>query len=145
MKIKNKLAQAVKIYFMLVTFISILLMVLGLTFDADRTLSYSVFASPLIYAAIGVIPVFLPGQDKELSVKALIIRRIIELAIIEALILFLAFSADTIPTQKRGVVIGIAGGIVIIYVLINALEYLRERKEAKELNEILSSYLMETE
>ena len=35
MKIKNKLAQAVKIYFMLVTFISILLMVLGLTSAND--------------------------------------------------------------------------------------------------------------
>lgn len=145
MKLKNKLVQAAKLYFMLVTFITMLLMVLGLTFDSERTFGYTVFASPLIYAAVGAIPVFLPGQDRELSVKGLLIRRIIELVIIEMIILFLAFWAETIPTEKRGVVIGIAFGIFIIYVLINVLEYFREKREAKELNEILSNYLMRTE
>lgn len=137
---KRKLEQAVKLYFMLVTFISILLMILGLAFDSDRTLSYSVFASPLIYAAIGVIPVFLPQKKAEPSVKTLRIRRILGLLIIEAIVLLLAFSADTIPTQKSGVVVGISVGIVIIFILTDIIEYMYERSKADELNKLLEDY-----
>ena len=137
---KNKFDQILKLYFMLVTFITVLLMILGIAFDSDRTFSYQVFASPLIYAAIGVFPVFLPGEEKELSVKKLILRRIIQLVIIETIILFLAFSSDNIPTEKRSVVVEIAVGIVVIYLLINALEYLFEKREAEELNDILANY-----
>ena len=114
MNLKHKFYQAIKLYFMLVTFISILLMILGLAFDSERTFSYSVFLSPLIYAAVGVLPVFLPGHDKELSVKMLILKKIIELVIIETIIFILAFSSDTIPTEKRTIVAGIALGICVI-------------------------------
>ena len=118
MNLKHKFYQAIKLYFMLVTFISILLMILGLAFDSERTFSYSVFLSPLIYAAVGVLPVFLPGHDKELSVKMLILKKIIELVIIETIIF----------------------GIFVIYILANVLEYLFEKKESKELNDSLLSY-----
>lgn len=140
MNLKHKFYQAIKLYFMLVTFISILLMILGLAFDSERTFSYSVFLSPLIYAAVGVLPVFLPGHDKELSVKMLILKKIIELVIIETIIFILAFSSDTIPTEKRTIVAGIALGIFVIYILANVLEYLFEKKESKELYDSLLSY-----
>lgn len=145
MNIKRKLSQAVKLYFMLVTFISVLLMVLGLLFDADRTFSYSVFASPLIYAAIGVIPVFLPGQNRELSVKGLIIKRVVEVLVIEGLVMLIVFSSDNIPSQNRSVVIGIAAGIVVIYLIVNAIEYLYEKKIAEELNVLLLNVQKEEE
>ena len=133
MNLKHKFYQAIKLYFMLVTFISILLMILGLAFDSERTFSYSVFLSPLIYAAVGVLPVFLPGHDKELSVKMLILKKIIELVIIETIIFIIAFSSDTI-------VAGIALGIFVIYILANVLKYLFEKKESKELNDSLLNY-----
>lgn len=138
MNIKDKLSKAVSLYFMLVTFISVLLMVLGLTFDSERSLGYTVFLSPLIYAAIGVLPVFLPEKKGELSVKRLIVRRLVEIAIIEAIIIFLAFSSDNIPTEKRGVVVGIAAGIVIIYTLILVVEYFHEKRESAKMNSLLA-------
>ena len=140
MSIKAKAEKALKLYFVLVTLITILLMILGLGFDHDRTFSYEAFASPLIYAAIGVIPVFLFDSEKELTVRQLIITRVIELAIVEAIVMVLAFSADTIPTEKRGVVIGIAAGIAVIFVLSQVLEYVFESATAKQLNESLEDY-----
>lgn len=140
MKLKNRAQKALKLYFILVTLISILLMILGLIFDADRTLTYQAFASPLIYAFLGVIPVFIFDRDKELSVKGLIIRRIAELVLLEAIFLFLAFSADTIPTEKKGVVLGIALGIAVIYSLTFLFEYIFETVESKEINEYLYNY-----
>lgn len=140
MKLKDRALKALKLYFVLVTFITILLMILGLSFDADRTFSYHAFASPLIYAALGVIPVFIFNQEKELSVKGLIARRIAELTLIEIIFMGIAFSVETIPTERRGVVIGISLGIVVIYVLTFGVEYIFESIESNEMNKYLNSY-----
>ena len=140
MNLKGRAEKALKLYFIEVTLITILLMILGLMFDSDRTFSYQAFASPLIYAAIGTLPVLLFDQDKELSVKKLILRNFAELAIIEAVILFIAFFADSIPTEKREVVIGIAVGIAVVYVITCAFDYLFEMTESRNLNRALLRY-----
>lgn len=140
MKIKEKLFEAFRLYFILVTLISVLLMILGLWLDSNRVLGYEVFLSPLIYAAIGVIPVFFFGSDKELSMKRLLVQRIITLAFVEAAIMILAYNADGIPTERRSVVIGIAVGIVVVYIISIAVEYIFELNESKSLNEALEKY-----
>ena len=90
--IKERLGEAFRLYFILVTLITILLMVVGMLFDSDRTLSYDAYFSPLFYAFIGVIPVFFFQSDKELSMKQLIIRGVIQILIIEAAILLIVFN-----------------------------------------------------
>lgn len=139
-KFKKRFEEAFRLYFILVTLISILLMVLGLLFDSDRVLGYDVFLSPLIYAAIGVIPCFFLESDKELSMKQLIIKRAIVIIIIEAAMLTLAYSADSIPTEKKGVVLGIAVGILVVNFLTYVIEYILELSQARELNEALLAY-----
>lgn len=101
---------------------------------------HQAFASPLIYAALGVIPIFIFNQEKELSVKGLIIRRVAELAVIETIFMGIAFAADTIPTEKKGVLIGIAVGIIVVYGLTFLFEYVFESMESKLINEDLFSY-----
>lgn len=140
MKIKERLGEAFKMYFILVTLITVLLLILGLTLDNDRVLGYEAFLSPLIYAAIGVIPVFFFGSEKEISMKRLLIQRIVTLLFVEAAVLVLAFSAKSIPTERKGVVIGIAVGIAVVYVLSLVVEYVFEFIQSRELNEALEVY-----
>lgn len=139
-KFRKRFEEAFRLYFILVTLISILLMVLGLMFDSDRVFGYEVFLSPLIYAAIGVIPCFFINTERELSMKILIIRRAVVLLVIEAMMLTLAYSAESIPTERKGVVPGIAIGIVIVFILSSVIEYVFELAGARELNEALSVY-----
>ena len=140
MKIKERLGEAFKMYFILVTLITVLLLILGLTLDNDRVLGYEAFLSPLIYAAIGVIPVFFFGSEKEISMKRLLIQRIVTLLFVEVAVLVLAFSAKSIPTERKGVVIGIAVGIAVVYVLSLVVEYVFELIQSRELNEALEVY-----
>ena len=140
MKFKERLGEAFRLYFILVTLISIMLMILGLTFDNERSLGYEVFMSPLIYAAIGVIPCLFVNPSKEVSMKKLLLTRFFQLALVEVAVLILAFSADSIPTEKKGVVIGIAVGIVIVFILSNIVEYIFELSQAKALNASLEKY-----
>ena len=137
---KERLYEALKTYFILVTLITILMFVLGTLFDSGRTFGYDAYLSPLIYAAIGAVPNLLLGSDKEISVKALLIRRLFELIFIEAAVLVIAFSVSSIPTERTSVVAGLAVGIVVVYILTIAAEYIIELGNSKKLNEALYRY-----
>ena len=138
--IKERLGEAFRLYFILVTMITILLMVVGLIFDSGRTFSYEAFFSPLFYAFIGVIPVFFFQSDKELGMKQLIIRGVIQIFIIEAAILLIVFNAPNIPSDRIEVVISIAVGILVVYILSLVVEYIFELTQAKEMNAYLEEY-----
>ena len=138
--IKQKLGEAFRLYFILVTLITILLMVVGMLFDSDRTLSYDAYFSPLFYAFIGVIPVFFFQSDKELSMKRLIIRNVLYVLIVEAAILLIVFKAPNIPSDRIEVVISIAVGVLVVFILSLIVEYIFELTQANEMNTYLEEY-----
>jgi hypothetical protein len=115
-------------------------MVLGLLFDSDRTFGYEVFVSPLVYAAVGVIPVFFFKPDKEISMKAMILRRVIQELAVEAAILLIVFNAPSIPSERTEVVIAIAAGVLVVFVLAMIVEYIFELTQANEMNRYLEEY-----
>lgn len=138
--IKERLGEAFRLYFILVTLITILLMVVGMLFDSDRTLSYDAYFSPLFYAFIGVIPVFFFQSDKELSMKRLIIRNVLYVLIVEAAILLIVFKAPNIPSDRIEVVISIAVGVLVVFILSLVVEYIFELTQANEMNAYLEEY-----
>jgi hypothetical protein len=139
-KVRDRLIEALRLYFILVTFITILLLIVGQAFDGDRTFGYEAFLSPLVYAAIGVLPTLFLYSDKELSMTGLIIKNILQLLIIEAIVMILVFTKDTIPSEKKSVVVSIAVGIALIYVLTMVVEYIFELSQSKAMNESLEKY-----
>ena len=139
-RIKERLGEAFRLYFILVTLITILLMVVGMLFDSDRTLSYDAYFSPLFYAFIGVIPVFFFRSDKELSMKRLIIRNVLYVLIVEAAILLIVFKAPNIPSDRIEVVISIAVGVLVVFILSLIVEYIFELTQANEMNAYLEEY-----
>ena len=143
MKLKEKIGEAFSLYFILVTLITVLLLILGTLLDGDRTFSYEAFLSPLVYAAIGVIPVFFVNDEKEVSLKGLLVQRIIQLLIIEAAMLGIAFLGKNIDTDRSEVVIGIAVGVVVVFALSIIVEYLFEAYIAQKLNEDLERFQRE--
>ena len=143
MKLKEKIGEAFRLYFILVTLITILLLILGMLLDGDRTFSYEAFLSPLIYAAIGVIPVFFFNGDKEVTMKGLVVQRLIQLIMVEAAMLGIAFWGKSIDTDRSEVVIGIAVGVAIIFVLSLVMEYLFELSISQKLNEDLQRFQRE--
>lgn len=139
-KRKELLIHALRVYTLLVTLITILLIILGKLLDRDRVFSYEAFLSPLIYALIGTAATVVTRSDKELSIRDLIIRKVISLLLIEGAIIFLALNADTIPTEKSWVIPGLALGILAVFVLTHVILYFIDRKEAEKLNTDLARY-----
>ena len=137
---KELLIHILRVYTLLVTLITILLIILGKLLDRDRVFSYEAFLSPLIYALIGTAATVVTRSDKELSIRDLIIRKVISLLLIEGAIIFLALNADTIPTEKSWVIPGLALGILAVFVLTHVILYFIDRKEAEKLNTDLARY-----
>ena len=139
-KRKELLIHALRVYTLLVTLITILMIILGLLLDRNRVFSYEAFLSPLLYALIGTAATVVTRSDKELSIRDLIIRKAISLLLIECAIIFIALNADSIPTEKSWVIPGLALGIFVVFVLAHVILYFADRKEAEKLNADLARY-----
>lgn len=72
--------------------------------------------------------------------KQLIIRSIIQILLIEAAILLIVFKVPSIPSDRIEVLISIAVGILIVYILSLVVEYIFELTQAKEMNIYLEEY-----
>ena len=139
-KRKKLLIQALRLYTLLVTLITVLMMILGYLLDRDRVFGYDAFFSPLLYALIGTVAAMVTRSDKELSVRELIIRKVISLLLIEGAIILIALNADTIPTEKSWVLPGLALGIFAVFVLSHIILYFIDKKEAEKINADLARY-----
>ena len=140
MKLKEWLLRALRLYTLLVTLITLALLVLGSLLDRDRLFSYEVFVSPLFYALIGTAAGLVTETDREVSVRELIIRKMISLALIEGIVLLIACNVKSIPSDRPWVIPGIALSILVIYLLANLFSWLAERREAIRLSKALVRY-----
>ena len=139
-KRKETLIRALRLYTLLVTLITVALMILGYLLDRDRVFSYEAFLSPLLYALIGTAATLVTRPGKELSVRSLIIRKVISLLLIEGAIILLALNSDTIPTDQSWVLPGLMLGILAVFLLTHIILYLADRKEAERLSADLARY-----
>lgn len=139
-KWKERLIRALRLYTLLVTLITVLMIILGNLLDRDRVFGYDAFFSPLLYALIGTVATLITWSDKEPSVRSLIVRKAISLLLIEGAVILIALNADTIPTEKSWVVPGLALGVLVVFVLSHVILYLADRKEAERLSADLAKY-----
>ncbi len=139
-KWKELLIHALRLYTLLVTLITVVMIILGTLLDRGRVFSYDAFLSPLIYAFIGTAATVITRSGKEPSVRSLIFRKVISLLLIEGAIILIALNADTIPTEKSWVIPCLALGVFSVFVLSHVILYFIDKKEAEKLNADLSRY-----
>ena len=139
-KWKGLFIRAIRLYTLLVTLIIVIMMILGSLLDRDRVFSYDAFVSPLFYALIGTVATVVTRSDRKLSVRSLIIRKVISLLLIEGAIILIALNAETIPTEKSWVIPGLAIGVFAVFVLTHIILYLIDRREAGKLNADLARF-----
>ena len=139
-KWKELCIRTLRLYTLLVTLITVLMIILGNLLDRDRVFGYDAFFSPLLYALIGTMATVITRSDREPSVRSLIIRKAVSLLLIEGAIILIALNSDTIPTEKGWVVPVLALGILAVFVLSHLILYLIDKKEAGKLNADLSRF-----
>lgn len=137
MSLKEILYKSVMIYLILVACITAGTAILGSILDPEAKFSYSAFVSPFIFAALGVIPNLLMYSSKELTDKQVILRKIIQFAVIEAEVVGTCIISPIIHTENPEVIIGVVISVLVIFVLVNFIVIMNNRLSAKQLTKEL--------
>ena len=137
MSMKQFIMRKLFQFFLLSSLISAAICILGLIYDKEAQFGYEVFLSPFIFASACILPTFVTYSGRELLLKELLPRKVLEFLLIEAMVLGIAHLSPGIDTGKPSVVLSLAASVLVIYVLVCLLEWLREAAEAKEMNQSL--------
>ena len=140
MNLKQFLIRKLVLFFALSTLITVAVYILGTVFDPGARFGYDGLLSPLIYAGACVLPSLVTWSKRELNPRELILRELIQFLLTEAVVLGLAFRSRTIDTSRPAVVLGIAGSVLVIYLLVFLLSWLVNTAQAKQVNEELLEF-----
>ena len=137
---KELINDMIYTYFMLVTMILGVMTVLGMHFMPDVKFGYEAFGNPLIYAAFGTMPNIIMYAKKELTMKQFLIRKMIQLILVEVIVIAVAVPNEMIKEGKTEVVVSLAISILVVYILTHLIEWFQNYTVAKKMTEELLNF-----
>ena len=140
MTIKEFIISRVQIFFFLVTLILTATVVLGAIYQPDKELRYYHLLSPVILAACCVLPTCATFYTKEPTPGQFIIRQIIEIALIEAVVVFLVSVPEGADAVWFRIVLGAV--VIMIYLLAMVMMWLEKKLQSKKLTQQLRQFQM---
>jgi uncharacterized membrane protein len=122
-------------FFVSVTCICAAMALVGMLFETDTTFGYEVFLSPLIFGAIASLPLIVKYSSRELSLKQTAIRNIIHFILLEVTILITLYLIGALKSVS--VTISLASSILMIYITVNLVLWINDKRTAREFNNAL--------
>ena len=132
--------ERVRDFFMITTFVNVCMFVLGMAFNPDGQFSYEILIMPLVYGFVATIPSWIRYSKKELSVKSLLIRKVITFLLIEASMIAIESFDEVFSFDNISLVLSFAFSVFVVYLLVEAISYFIDHKSAKEMMEDLQYY-----
>lgn len=137
MRGKELIRDMINTYFMLATMILGVMAVLGTYFMPDTRFGYDQFGIPLIYAAWGTLPNIVMYAKKELTMKQMLVRKIIQLILVEVIVISVALPTEILEGGNNELVISLAGSVFVIYALTHAIAWYQDSVTAQKMTEEL--------
>lgn len=134
---KQLINDMIYTYFMLVTMILAVMWGLGTHFMPDVTFGYKAFSMPLIYAAYGTVPNIVMYARKELTPKQFLIRKAIQLVLVEIIVIKVAVPNAMMEEGKIEVVVLLAISILVVFIFTHLIEWFQNYTMAKKMTEEL--------
>lgn len=135
MTIKEFLISRIQLYFLLVTLIFAVSMIIGMIFTPGQELYYYQLIGPFFLAALCVLSTFITYSRKEPTVRQVVLRNIIRLILIEGIVL----TKIQPPEQENQVLFRIllAAAVLIVYLLASLMMWLRRVRQSGMMTEQL--------
>ena len=140
MKLKEFIKSTLASYFIIVTLVNVATLVLGSIFRPEQRFGYEAFLAPLLYGALGLIPVFIMYSPKELTIKQIVIRKIVQLIALEFILVLAGFGRENLKTENLALIASFALSVLIIYVLVHVTSWVLNLEMARQLTMDLQSY-----
>ncbi len=140
MKLKEFIKSTLASYFIIVTLVNVATLVLGSIFRPEQRFGYEAFLAPLLYGALGMIPVFIMYSPKELTIKQIVIRKIVQLIALEFILVLAGFGRENLKAENLALIASFALSVLIIYVLVHVISWVLNLEMARQLTMDLQSY-----
>ena len=140
MKLKEFIKSTLASYFIIVTLVNVATLVLGSIFRPEQRFGYEAFLAPLLYGALGLIPVFIMYSPKELTIKQIVIRKIVQLRALEFILVLAGFGRENLKAENLALIASFALSVLIIYVLVHVISWVLNLEMARQLTMDLQSY-----
>lgn len=93
------------------------------------------FFMPFLYAFFCILPSAVVYSKKELSVKQMVIRKIIQFVLIELIVFLISYVMGPLHDIFMSVAIIVA--VAVVYAIVNCLDYLIAKSDSKAMTEKL--------
>lgn len=140
MTFKEHFKSVMSMYFIIVTLVNAATFILGSIFRPDQTFGYEAFLSPLIYAAVALVPMLCMYSKRELTFRQYILREVFQLFAIEAVLIIFGLGTESLLLENRKLTAAFALSVLVIYVLVIIITWLFDLKQAKTINSDLKSF-----
>ena len=137
---KELLSKMFRNYFVLVTLINAVIFVSGSIAQPDARFGYSVFIMPLIYALAGILPQAVMYSNRELSIKEVLLRKFIQLLLIELLVNGIILGENVLRAEYTDFLKTISVCVVLVYVFANIISWVLDSMSARTLTRELVEY-----
>ena len=141
---KERIKNIAGSFFISVTLINLAILILGKILRPEQQFGYEVFAYPLIYGVIGIIPALFVRSDKELTVKQAIIKEIAQMMMTVVAIVVFIFVGQPLTRDILITASAVALSIVIIYCLVVLIGGLMDLRTARVMTEDLKRFQEES-
>lgn len=137
---KEFVIDYIRTFFSVVTLVNVVILILGLQIARDSRFGYDAFAAPLIYGAAGTVPNIVMYSKRELTVKELLVRKVIQFVLIEVIVMLVAFyDVDTFWKQPE-IIIAVGISVFVIYVIASVIDWIQNYISAKQMTEELMKF-----
>ena len=137
---KDRIKEIANSYFISVTLINAAIYATGMIFRPEQTFGYDAYLSPLILGFLTVIPPMIMYSKKELTVSQLLFRKAIQLLLDIVIVNAVLFAGNELNRETVTTAIGVSVSIVIVFAAVHVIEWLLERRTAKQLMEQLAEF-----
>jgi hypothetical protein len=126
-------------FFIIVTLVNIAIFIWGNLLAPDQNITYMAFIVPIIDGLLGIIPGLVMYSKRELTMKQMILREIIQLVSIELIILFFTFGFSFNAT-KIPMMIAVIVSVAVIYLLVIVIRYFLDLRSARKMTDALKIF-----
>ena len=134
--LKNNLMS----FFIIVTLVNIAIFLSGMILAPDEKIGYTAFIVPVIDGVLGIIPGLVMYSKRELSVKQMAVREVIQLISIELIIFLFMFGFSGVPAEQVPRLIVVIGSVAVVFVAVKGIMYLFDFRTARRMTDELKLF-----
>ncbi len=127
-------------FFIIVTMVNIVIFICGSLFAPDQNITYAAFIVPIIDGILGSIPGLIMYSKRELTVKQMIIREVIQFFMVEIIILLFSFGFSGFRIENLNMMAIVALSVAAVYISVWVIRFFLDSRKAKKMTDDLKLF-----